>query len=139
MNSGLVAMASAAAPSASTPPTPKYNDPALNAGGALDVIIVAHADGSLRSTPWHVVFDGHSRPGRVSIEVNGAPFDDGPPLHWTKESEPANFAATGEPPTTTPPNAFINALVSSKLLHEGCNEAVFAVGGDKGPRVRTFV
>ena len=44
-----------------------YSSPSLNAGGASDVIIVAHADGTLRSTAWHVVFD-RVGPNNFSID-----------------------------------------------------------------------
>lgn len=55
-----------------------FNPAALS--GALDIIIIAHEDGTLRSSPWHVRFGAlgllHHSGKIITVEINGkrAPF-----------------------------------------------------------------
>lgn len=117
-----------------------FSHPSLNAGGALDVIVVVQPDGSLRSTPWHVIFDslGPWGSGRVRVHINGTHLDFAPHLRVSAAQEPAMFAGTadygerGEAATTAtmPPPHVLNHLAQSGLLQEGRNEVRFSVGGD---------
>ena len=127
--------------------TSEFNLPSLNAGGALDVVLVAHPDGTLRSSPWHVVFEavapssGAGLPV-VRVQINGTYFDDAPCLHVAAAHEPATFAAAaGESSSSVPPTAFLTALSAARLLHEGRNELRFSVndGGTGTSCVRAFL
>jgi hypothetical protein len=124
-----------------------YAHPSINAGGALDVIFVAHAGGGLASTDWHVVFERLSRPGGsllgswgyqpptpVQIHINGTPLKGGPHLHVSAELEPATFLGTC---SQSPPAALLAAALP--LLADGCNELRYTAGEDGGPCVRAFL
>ena len=107
--------------SSSTADAANYSSPSLNAGGASDVIIVAHADGTLRSTAWHVVFDrvdpnnfsidrvAPSPTGAVVLDLNGHRFEATIKLRATAAMDPAVFDSVG----TTPPAAFLAELAAS--------------------------
>ena len=127
--------------------TSEFNLPSLNAGGALDVVVVAHPDGTLRSSPWHVIFEAvapssGAGPAVVRVQINGTYFDDAPRLRVAAAHEPATFAAAaGESSTSVPPTAFLTALAATQLLHEGRNELRFSVdeGGTATSCVRAFL
>ena len=122
--------------SSSTADAANYSSPSLNAGGASDVIIVAHADGTLRSTAWHVVFDrvepnnfsidrvAPSSTGAVALHLNGHRFEATIQLRATAAMDPATFDSDG----TTPPAAFLAELAASGLLKDGRNELKYSSG-----------
>lgn len=136
-----------------------YLSPSLNAGGALDVIVILQPDGSLRSTGWYVIFDSLGPWGlpngitNVRIEINGQHFDCLPKLQVRAVQEPAAFAeeraggssgssssgsggrsqtsmAAEASAATVPPRAVLDALASSGLLQEGRNELRYCIGGE---------
>ena len=119
--------------SSSTPtpavPPPRFNAPADNAGGALDVIVVVHADGSLRSSEWHVTFHGHvASRSHVHLSINGSPFDGEFALRVLGSGEPATFGPLISPSNCAPPEELLASLATSKLLHDGRNELRYTVG-----------
>ena len=115
-----------------------YSLPTLNAGGALDVVVVQHADGTLRSSAWFVLFDV-AVTGRVAVHLNGKRFVEASVLRVTAERQAASFAANGKPPTDIPPADLLSALAASELLRNGRNELRYSIGGPGGACVRVFL
>lgn len=121
-----------------------YSSPALNAGGALDVVVVEHPDGTLLSSAWFVVFDAAAT-GRVGVHINGSSFIDASrsDLHVGIQREPASFAAADSQTSSTeasvPSAALLAALSASKLLRSGRNEVRYSLGGPGGACVRAFL
>ena len=112
-----------------------FLSPELNAGGALDVIVIRHDDGSLRATDFFVVFESLDAPATVAVTINGEAWDMGPDtLHATAAFEPACF---GEGASPTPPTRLLSLLGASLLLRNGRNELCYSVGG--GARARLCV
>jgi phosphatidate phosphatase PAH1 len=120
--------------------SPCFNQPELNAGGALDVIVVTHEDGSLTSTDWHVAFERLPRACAVTVTINGTGFaQGGHALRATKPRAPAQFDGDGAP-SAAPPNAVLLALATSRLLREGRNEISYTAGEQAdAPCVRAFL
>ena len=107
-----------------------YSSQAASAGAALDVLIVRHADGTLRSTDWHVVFEPLRKASKVTLSVNGQAV---PNVFMTVVGEltPAYFAreAAGDdaPTAAQPPSSMLNELVASGALGEGRNELLYTL------------
>ena len=132
-----------------------FNNPAVNAGGALDIIVIRQGDGSLRSTAWHVVWDnlGSWGDGSVRVHINNQLLTYEPALRVTDAHEEAKFAeaesvegsttASGESmkkASTTPPPTVLDALSKSDLLRAGRNEICYTLGSDPhGYKVRGFL
>lgn len=131
-------MASAASSSSST-----LGKPELNAGGALDVIVVVQPDGSLRSTDWHVVFEMLATPADVAVHINGERLETALALRASAPLEPASFArsdgAAAAVASALPPPSVLAALAASKLLKPGRNELRYTAGAAGGPCVRAFM
>jgi len=116
-----------------------FGAPAANAGGALDVIAIQQPDGTLRCTPWHVVFDSLSQPSpeQVSVGINGVSID--VQLHVSARFEPAVFAGAASGNKSTPPDSVLHQLSSSGVLREGCNELRYSLSSDHERCVRAFI
>ena len=94
--------------------------PSSVSGSAVDILVVRHSDGTLKSTDWHAVFE-RKAPGRVSLLLNGEHLPD-VHMHADGELVPARFG-TGESSGngTQPPLAFLENLVASGKLCEAEN------------------
>ena len=96
-----------------------------SAGAALDVIIVRHSDGTLKSTDWHVVFEPLRKPATLTLSVNGTVV---PHVSMRVEGElsPASFvldaAAGDDKRKAAPPDDMLRDLVTTGALSEGRNE-----------------
>lgn len=117
-----------------------YSSQSASAGAALDVLVVRHADGTLRSTDWHVVFEPLRKAAKVSLSVNGTAV---PNVFMTAVGElmPAYFAresAGDDAPTAAqPPSSMLKELVASGALGEGRNELLYTL--DDGRAVQAWL
>eukprot|EP00322_Chrysochromulina_rotalis_P014936 CAMPEP_0115833756 /NCGR_PEP_ID=MMETSP0287-20121206/3335_1 /TAXON_ID=412157 /ORGANISM="Chrysochromulina rotalis, Strain UIO044" /LENGTH=433 /DNA_ID=CAMNT_0003287177 /DNA_START=1 /DNA_END=1303 /DNA_ORIENTATION=+ len=124
-----------------------FLQPELNAGGALDVIMIRHADGSLSSTELFVVFDSLAAPESVHVTLNGQVWDMGEfSLQATKVHAAAHFlgpSIEAASASTVPPPELLRHLSGSfghGLIRDGRNEICYHVGSDRVRQcVRAFL
>ena len=119
----------------------RYLQPDLNAGGALDVIFIAHDDGSVRSTDFYVVFNHLDFPDTVSITINGQAWDTGPCVMRASAAwQPTYFECPGSDSvhSIVPPAHLLQALARTSSLRSTCNEICYSVNDTKYT-VRAFL
>ena len=119
--------------SSSFAPTAYTDAVKMNAGSALDVVLIERSDGQLQSSDWLLVFDRLSHPFKVHIHVNGREISSCR-MNASAPSQPATFEAG----SCAPPAELLTELMSRSEVRPGKNELRYTVV-ESGQTVRAWL